>query len=194
MFNKRRSIIIVKFLITLLSLILMLILMDRTLSRYEVVSSSQAKIQAAFYLMKDDYQSMAVKLETLEPRNEEYTYTFSIANNDNTKRTETSLEYDLEIITTTNLPLDYELYMNEDYTNGATSIVTSDVIAPDEYGTYFRTISTAKQEFGHLQNEANIYTLVVHFPEEYKSTQYQDTIESIEIKVNSRQLIEGDNA
>ena len=52
---------------------------------------------------------MNIKLGMLEPRAEEYSYTFSVSNNDNAKRTETSLEYDLKIITTTNLPLTYEV-------------------------------------------------------------------------------------
>ena len=192
MFNKRRSIIIVKLLISLLSLILIVILIGRTLSKYETSATAQANIQAAFYLLNDDYKSMTIKLGMLEPRAEEYSYTFSVSNNDNEKRTETSLEYDLKIITTTNLPLTYELYMvkDGDDTTERVNAITNEEISPDEYGTYFRTISTNTESFGHQKNETNIYTLVVHFPEEYKQIQYQDIIESIEIKVDSRQLIE----
>lgn len=190
MFNKKRSIIIIKLLINLFTLILIAILINRTLSRYEVASTAQAEIQAAFYLLADDYKSMTVKLDTLEPRNQEYTYTFSVGNNDTEKRTETSLEYDLKIITTTNLPLEYELYMvKEGEVATGTNIITNDEIAPDEYGTYFRTLSTPTETFGHRTNETNVYTLVVRFPEQYKQTQYQDIIESIEIKVDSKQLI-----
>ena len=192
MFNKRRSIIIVKLLISLLSLILIVILISRTLSKYETSATAQANIQAAFYLLSDDYKSMNIKLGMLEPRAEEYSYTFSVSNNDNAKRTETSLEYDLKIITTTNLPLIYELYMvkDGDNTTGRVNAITNEEVSPDEYGTYFRTISTSTETFGHQKNETNIYTLVVHFPEEYRQIQYQDIIESIEIKVDSRQLIE----
>lgn len=192
MFNKRRSIIIVKLLISLLSLILIVILIGRTLSKYETSATAQANIQAAFYLLNDNYQSMNIKLGMLEPRAEEYSYTFSVSNNDNVKRTETSLEYDLKIITTTNLPLTYELYMvkDGDDTTEKVNAITNEEISPDEYGTYFRTISTNTATFGHQKNETNIYTLVVHFPEEYRQIQYQDIIESIEIKVDSKQLIE----
>lgn len=192
MFNKRKSIIIVKFLISLLSLILIIILIGRTLSRYETTSTAQANIQSAFYLLNDDYKSMTIKLGMLEPRTEAYSYTFSVSNNDNEKRTDTSLEYDLKIITTTNLPLTYELYMVKEGDNitEKTNAITNEDISPDEYGTYFRTISTNTESFGHQKNETNIYTLVVHFPEEYRQIKYQDIIESIEIKVDSRQLIE----
>ena len=196
MFNKRRSIIIVKLLISLLSLILIVILIGRTLSKYETTSTAQANIQAAFYLLNDNYQSMNIKLGMLEPRAEEYSYTFSVSNNDNAKRTETSLEYDLKIITTTNLPLTYELYKIKEgeSTTEKVNAITNEEISPDEYGTYFRTISTNTETFGHQKNETNIYTLVVHFSEEYRQIQYQDIIESIEIKIDSRQLIEEQTA
>lgn len=196
MFNKKRSIIVAKLLIGLLSIILIIILINRTLSRFETTATSQAEIQAAFYILKDDYKSMTVKLDALEPRNQEYSYTFSVSNYENEKRTETSLEYDLKIVTTTNLPLTYELYMEKegDNSTGTTNIITNEEILPDEYGTYFRTLSTTTESFGHQANETNVYTLVVHFPEEYKETKYQDIIESIEIKVDSRQLIEEQTA
>lgn len=116
-------------------------------------------------------------------------YTFSISNNKNNQRTETTLEYELNIITTTNLPLLYKLYKNEDYKTG-TNIVTKDTTAADEYGTIFRTISTNKEIFVHTENQTNIYTLVVSFPQEYNKTEYQDIIEAIIVEINSRQLIQ----
>lgn len=188
MFNRKRIIIIVKLLITLLTLILIGILAKRiTLSRYETEISSTAEIQAAFYLLKDDYQSMATKLPAMEPRSEAYKYTFSVSNNDTKKRTETSLEYDLQIITTTNLPLKYELYLNGDYSKNI--ILTSD-ITRDEYDTFFRTITIEKRTFGYKTNETDVYQLYIYFPEIYTDTKYQDIIEGLTIKVNSRQLIE----
>lgn len=147
------------------------------------------KFGAAFYLLNDEYQSKNIKLDALEPRDDEYVYTFSISNNKNNQRTETTLEYELNIITTTNLPLLYKLYKNEDYKTG-TNIVTKDTTAADEYGTIFRTISTNKEIFVHTENQTNIYTLVVSFPQEYNKTEYQDIIEAIIVEINSRQLIQ----
>lgn len=190
MINRRRIIIIVKLLITLLILILIGILAKRiTVSRYETEATATADIQAAFYLLKDDYQNMTIKLPTLEPREEAYKYAFSISNNDTKKgiRTETALEYDLQIVTTTNLPLIYELYLNGDYSK---NIILTDEIKPDEYGTFFKTITTEKRTFGYKANETDTYQLVIYFPETYISTKYQDMIEAISIKINSRQLIE----
>lgn len=147
------------------------------------------KFGAAFYLLNDEYQSKSIKLDTVEPRNDEYVYTFSISNNKSNQRTETTLEYELRIITTTNLPLTYKLYKNEDYKTG-TNIITNDTTAPDEYGTIFRTISTNKEIFVHTEDQTNIYTLVVNFPQEYNKTEYQDIIEAIIIEINSKQIIQ----
>ena len=167
MFNKRKKIIITKLLIILLSLILMFILISRTFSKYETNATSQADIQAAFYLLNEDYQTMTINLGVLEPRTGEYSYTFSISNNDGEKRTETSLEYDLTIVTTTNLPLAYKLYMlsQDGSADGTTNIIINNEITQDEYGTYFRTITTGTERFGHQDNETNVYTLVINFTE-----------------------------
>lgn len=187
--NRKRSIIIAKLLVNILFIILIFILLNRTFAKYKTEATSQAEIQAAFYLLKDEYQTAEVKLDSLEPRDDEYVYSFSVSNNKSNKRTETSLEYELKIVTTTNLPLSYKLYKNEDYKTG-TNIITSDTILPDEYGTFFRTICTEKEIFTYSENKTNIYTLVVKFPKEYNKTEYQDIIEAIVIEIESKQLIQ----
>lgn len=187
--NRKRSIIIAKLLVNILFIILIFILLNRTFAKYKTEATSQAEIQAAFYLLNDEYQTAEVKLDSLEPRDDEYVYSFSVSNNKSNKRTETSLEYELKIVTTTNLPLSYKLYKNEDYKTG-TNIITSDTILPDEYGTFFRTICTEKEIFTYSENKTNIYTLVVKFPNEYNKTEYQDIIEAIVIEIESKQLIQ----
>lgn len=186
--NRRKSIIIAKLLVNVLCIILILILLERTFAKYKTEVTSQTEIQAAFYLLNDEYQSTNIKLDSLEPRDNEYVYTFSISNNKSNTRTETSLEYELSIITTTNLPLSYKLYKNEDYKTG-TNIITNDDVLPDEHGTYFRTIKTEKEVFTHTKNVTNIYTLVIEFPKQYNKVEYQDIIELITIEINSNQLI-----
>lgn len=187
--NRKRSIIIAKLLVNILFIILIFILLNRTFAKYKTEATSQAEIQAAFYLLNDEYQTAEVKLDSLEPRDDEYVYSFSVSNNKSNKRTETSLEYELKIVTTTNLQLSYKLYKNEDYKTG-TNIITSDTILPDEYGTFFRTICTEKEIFTYSENKTNIYTLVVKFPKEYNKTEYQDIIEAIVIEIESKQLIQ----
>lgn len=188
-FNRKKSIIIAKLLVNILCIILILILLDRIYAKYKTQATSQAEIQAAFYLLNDDFQNVNVKLDALEPRDEDYIYTFSISNNKNNKRTETTLEYELTVVTTTNLPITYKLYKNEDYKSG-TSIITNDTIVKDEYGTFFRMLSTDNEVFTHTEDQTNIYTLVIKFPKQYNKTEYQDIIEAISIEIASRQLIQ----
>ncbi len=180
-----------KLIVIFFCLIALTLLVIYSIARYESFSSTKANLEVAFYLLNEDYQSMNLNLSSISPRTEAYVYNFAISNTDGTRRTETSLQYDMQVVTTTNLPLEYELYMNEQYTDAsATSCVKTDTTKSDEYGTYFRTLTTETQNFGYQTDQTNYYQLVVYFKEEYKDISYQDIIESIEIQVNSKQIIE----
>lgn len=190
--NKKKSINMnkVKFFIILVLIFIILKIINFTISKYEASSNSTANLGIAYYILKDDYQTMSVNLGSLLPREEPYVYTFSVANNDGTNRLETNLEYDLTIRTTTNLPLQFELYKNENYSDsGAQNIITSVNTETDEYDTYFTTYTTEKSYFGFTNNEQNTYNLVVYFPSVYSSIQYQDIIENIEVVIESKQII-----
>jgi len=177
------------FLITII-LILIYVIVSNTLSLYESNSNSTANLEIAFSILKEDYYGKEVSLGKLIPRDEPYVYTFSISNNDGTNIAEVNMDYDLKIRSTTNLPLRYELYKNENYnTEGAQNIILKNEILPDEYGTYFRTLETEIESFGYTQKQTNIYNLVVYFPTEYNSIEYQDLIESIEIIIEAKQRI-----
>ena len=63
-------------------------------------------------------------------------------------------------------------------------------IAPDEDGTYFRTITTDTSYLKYTEPKTNIYQLVIYFPKVYNTENYQDIIESLEIIVKSEQVTE----
>lgn len=181
----------IKLIIIILCFIITLRIFTLTLSRYESNSNSNADIEIAFYLLKEDYKSMTLNLGKIVPREDPYIYTFEITNEENGNVTETDLEYSLEIRTTTNLPLSFKLYMNEDYTApNSKNIIISDTDELDEYGTYFKILKTENQIFEHSEAVSNIYTLVVNFPPEYNKERYQDVIDLVEINVNSKQIID----
>lgn len=191
MFDRRKLKVVIKLLILLLSLILMIKVIRITLSKYETISTSTANIDVAFYVVREDYQTMTLNLGTILPQDNPYVYTFSVSNKDqNNNIAETNIEYDLQIKTTTNLPQTYELYMNESYTNeNSTNIITSNEIVADTDGTYFRTINTNTENFVFTEAKTNVYQLVVYLPSIYNSINYQDIIENIEISISSRQVI-----
>ena len=175
--NKKVRRLYAKFIILILCFLIVIRIFILALSKYESQSNAEAK--------------MTLNLDLIEPRENKYIYTFSIGNQDGDKTAEIDLKYDLTIRTTTNLPLTYKLYMNQEYNaEDATEIVKTNEIAPDEDGTYFRTITTDTSYLKYTEPKTNIYQLVIYFPKVYNTENYQDIIESLEIIVKSEQVTE----
>lgn len=173
-------------------LISLAFLLPFTLSRFKTEARSDAKVDIAFYLVKDDYQYENIKLTDIIPNDSSYIYDFSVSNTDGVNRNETKLEYEVEVVTTTNLPLTYELY-SKDESGLLTSVVVSDIVELDEDDAYFRTIKTNKKEFGFTTDQIDLYQLVVKFPTTYKNYKYQGISENIEIRIISKQILPSDN-
>jgi len=190
MINKKKQRLYTKLVILVLCLIIILRIFNLVLSKYESVTNSNANVDIAFYLLKEDYQTMTTNLEALSPKDDAYIYTFSIGNQDGEKIAETDLIYDLSIRTTTNLPLTYELYMNEEYDDiGAEDIIKTNTINQDEDGTIFRNITTNSVTLKYTEGVTNIYQLVVYFPSNYDKENYQNILELLEITVDAKQLV-----
>ena len=186
--NKKLRRLYAKLIILVLCLLIIARLFVLVLSKYESISNSYANVEIAFYLLKEDYKSMTINLAELLPQDNAYVFNFSIGNEDGIEIAEVDLEYELSLRTTTNLPLTFELYMNENYTDiDATNIIKENTVALDEQGTYFRTITTEKEYLSYKEAKTNLYQLVVHFPKNYNQEIYQDIIELLEINVNAQQ-------
>lgn len=195
MFDKKKLLKSNKLTLAIIILAIILALIPIAYSRLHSVAESDSKVETALYILKADYYEKEIKLNELIPSDIPYVYTFKVSNNDGKDRLETKLEYILKIITTTNLPLSYKLYMNEDYNNAnSTNIITNDIIQKNSVdGAYFRILSTEKQIFNYDKDEENIYHLVVNFPKEYDSFEYQDIIEGITISIESKQIIDNNS-
>ena len=182
----------IKLILRLITLVFVIVLtcfiINRTFSRFENTADVTAQLDTAFYIVDEDYQTMQIKLDSIVPQNQEYEYDFSISNTDGTNRVEVNLEYDLVIVATTNLPLEYKLYKN----GGTTNIIPTGEYYQDEYGTYFLKFEAPTETFGFTQDQTNTYKLKIKFPAttENKDIIYQDIIEGIEIQVNSKQVID----
>lgn len=178
-----------KLIILILCLLIIARIFVLVLSKYESIANSYANVEIAFYLLKEDYKTMTINLAELLPKDNAYVFDFSIGNEDGIEMAEVDLEYELSLRTTTNLPLTYELYMNEDYTDeNATNIIKENNVALDEQGTYFRTMTTDKIYLSYKEAKTNLYQLVVYFPANYNQETYQDIIELLEINVNAQQV------
>ena len=189
MINKKKKILYTKLVILILCFFIVLRIFVLVLSKYESIADSNANVDIAFYLLKEDYQTMTTNLAAIAPRDNAYVFNFSIGNQDGEKKAEVDLTYDLTIRTTTNLPLTYDLYMNQQYDDAdATSIIKENVISQDEDLTYFITITTEPVTLKYTTGTTNMYQLVVYFPKDYNKENYQDIIEALEITVDAKQV------
>jgi len=162
-----------------------------TKSKYESKTVAVFKNDVAIYVLETSFKKTNINIPDLSPSSEPYVYKFTVANNDGTNFSEVDLEYDLYIKTTTNLPLKYELYLNEDYTDpGAVNIFESEELITDEYGTFYRKVSIPTRYFYYDQPSTDMYTLVIDFPLSYNNSLYDDCIESIELVIDSKQVVE----
>ena len=178
-----------KLIILVLCLLIIARIFVLVLSKYESIANSYANVEIAFYLLKEDYKTMTINLAELLPQDNAYVFDFSIGNEDGIEMADVDIEYELTLRTTTNLPLTFELYMNEKYTDvGATNIIKENNIAQDEHGTFFRTMTTEKINLSYKEAVTNLYQLVVYFPTNYNQEIYQDIIELLEITVDAKQV------
>ena len=189
MANKKLRRLYMKLVILVLCLLIIARIFVLVLSKYESISDSYANVDIAFYLLKEDYKTMTIDLASIVPRDNEYIFEFSIGNQEGEQIAEVDLEYELTLRATTNLPLGYKLYLNEEYTSeGSTNIIKENTVNVDEYGTYFRTMTTEKILLKYTEGKTNLYQLVVTFPQNYNSEIYQNVLELLEINVNAEQV------
>ncbi len=185
--NNRLKMEIIIFFILLLSLIF---LVPYTLSRFRTEARGDAVVDIAFFIAKDQYTREEITLTDEKP-GDSYSYTFSVANYNNTGRSDVNQSYDIEVLTTTNLPLEYELYLTNNNTE-VDAIISDDFITDDDE-TYFRSIKTSSRNFYYANNYTDYYKLTVKFPAADKNFKYQGVAENIEIRVNAKQILDSDN-
>lgn len=176
-----------KLVILVLCMLIIARIFVLVLSKYESISNSYANMDIAFYLFKEDYKTMTINLASIVPQNNKYNFEFTVGNQDGIETAEIDIEYELTLRTTTNLQLTYELYKNEDETS---NIILENNILADEYGTYFRKMTTKKEFLPYTEGTTNLYKLVINFPENYNQEKYQDIIELLEITVNAKQVVD----
>ena len=159
MSRRKRKINKIKVLVVLILLLVVVRIIRYTFSIFESNSNGTANVNIAYYVLNDDYQEMTLNLGTLLPRDNPYVYTFSVANYNGLNRTDTKLEYNVKLRTTTNLPLQIELYENENYSDsGSQDILSVADTRADEHGTYFTTYTTPTSYFG-FQTMKKIFTV-----------------------------------
>lgn len=190
MLDKKKMTKSISILLILVTLIIAIILITKTLSRYETAATSDKDVDVAFWMFKDDFKTATIIIKDIYPSNNTFDYSFAVSNfeaNDQgeiTKRAETDLEYELTLTTTTNLPLEYSIEKNGEILNVNQEIIT------DEDGTYYRKILISPSQMKQGNDITDNYTIKVMFPKENDTNaQFSDLIEYIKLDINAKQII-----
>ena len=145
--GRRTTVIAIRFIILAVCIIVLCsIALTNTIARYRSEALASKDIEIAMYVFKEDHQTMSFKLDQMVPRAEPYQHTFSVTNSDsNNKIAQTSIDYDITIKTTTNLPLQYVLYKNQTPTsaNPTNILPSAGTVQADTDGTYFKNFKTS---------------------------------------------------
>ena len=193
MINKKKMVLMSKISLFILVLFVIVAIIPFTISKYETITEGNINSNIAFYLFNDSYQVQNVSLSNVDFTRGFYVMNFSVSNQRGNKVSDVDISYVLRVVTTTNLPFEYELYENEDYTDeDATNLISNSNtdVSVDGDGTYFQTFTIDEEELLYRTPKANQYTLVVSFGGYYNDAKYQDMVESVRIIVDSRQIID----
>lgn len=191
-FEEKKRFLIVIFVMFLI-IFIAIKLFQIAYASYESEAKLNANIEKALYILKEGGMEFNIDLDKIEPSPNPYIYKFSVSNFNGNKHSDVDIEYTITLTTTTNLPLTYELYRNENYDDeNATNLFKDMIVKQDIDGAWYNYLE-GKEEylFPYQEDKTDIYTLVVYFKEENKTTiDYADSIDNIEVKLDSHQVTE----
>ena len=187
-------------LIILIVVIILLIIIGITITmaRYRSTGTSDVMAEIAFFVVEEGFQSGNIMLEGLYPREEPFEYEFTIANTDGTTTAETSIDYTIEMVITTNLPLEIKMYRKTSNGGNYSELDDEDIIenkievreVGDTWTTYVRKIKIKDGNFKFSQAQTDTYKLSAIFPIEYIETEeFEGMIENVAITVDAKQKI-----
>lgn len=178
--------------VCLISLIVVFVQITKTAARYVSKVNAEKQVDVAFFMIDNDFkEKRRMILEDLLPSDTAYEYTFSVFNNDGVSRSEVDMEYDVTITATTNLPLVYTVEKD-----GELCTLTETIVQiPESTGAYYKKIVISSDDndltLSHTQDETDAFVIKVTFPKGYSTEEgYADLIESINLEVEGRQIIE----
>lgn len=184
MIDKKRMLLFNRLTILVVFILIILLTIKISFSSYETASNSNVVSDIAFYLLDVNKQSEEIKIGDISPDGKDYIYNITVQNYKDDIISEVDLEYNLDLITTTNIPLNYEIKLKNDSTN----IITTKEIFQDNDLMYFNKFSTLSYQFTKNKKMSKEYELIINFPKEYNDEAYQGLIDSVKIEVNSKQL------
>lgn len=185
MIDKKRLLLFNRLTLLVILIFIILISIRISFSSYESVSKSNVVSDIAFYLLDVGTQSEELKLDSIAPDDKDYIYNIVVQNYKDDLISEVDLEYSLDVITTTNIPIDYKIQLKNDPTN----IISTKETFQDDDLMYFNKYSTGSYQFFKDKKMIKEYQIIVNFPKKYNDEVYQDLIDSVQVVINSKQLV-----
>ena len=189
--KSRKRFLIYSLLVLILMILAMYIL--KVFGSYQSNAYLNAEIEKAVLLLEEEKLDFSIDLNGLVPSEKPYVYYFSIANYNDSKKSNVDLEYGISMRTTTNIPLEYQLYRNEDYdAEGSVNLLENYNEVQDEDGSWYKVFNLDdKYNFSYKTKNKDIYCLVVYFPKiYYKNLDYTNLIDHVEITVDAKQIVD----
>lgn len=162
-----------------------------TQARYESKTRIVIGPTIAFFVVDVESQTKQVKLDGIVPSTTPYLYTFNVSNfdDDSQKKANVDLTYSIEIITTTNMPLDFKIFKGSDMEQNR---IDADEFTTDENGVYYRHLRiNGVSVMNYTSKVTDVYTLWVEFPIQYKANPdaYAGIIDLVDIKIDAEQVV-----
>ena len=172
--------------ITLLILLIIVIIMIITISfsSYETTANGEVVNDIAFYVLDTTKETENIKIGDILPDGKDYIYHISVQNYRDNQVSEVDLEYNITLVTTTNIPIEYKIY-EQGMDNNLLSVKE---VFTDSDGMYFNRYKTGAYHFTRETKMIDNYELVLNFPKEFSDEEYQGLIDSIEIIIESTQI------
>ena len=177
------------FSLIVMFLIIFITAFDFTQARYETNTEVRMEPDLAFFIADVESQTGQIKLEGMLPSTTPYLYSFNVSNFKENKKANVDLKYSIEIITTTNMPLNYKVYKGNDL---STNHVSSEYFDTDENNMYYHhLVINDISTFTYNTRQTDVYTLWVEYPIEYKAypKEYAGIIDLVDIKINAEQVV-----
>lgn len=179
------------FFISLVMIVVIIILskIEITKAKYETSTNIAISPNFAFFIVDVTNQTHSFRLDNIVPSSTPYTYVFNVSNFQDTKKANVDLTYSIEVITTTNLPLNIRVYKGTDLT---VNTPYTDFTTTNSDGVYFRHLlfsGVSTMYYNTMQTDT--YTLWIEFPERYKNTAdgYAGVIELIDVEIKAEQVV-----
>lgn len=188
--EKNRKTLYRNLIILIVAIILLIIIgIAITMARYRSTGNTEVSAEVAFFVVEEGLQTGNIMLDNLYPREQAFEYDFTVSNTDGTKIAETSIEYEMELRITTNLPLEIDIYKDGSKLTNANDIENNIVL--DESGQcYIRKIKIKKGEFTFNQEKTDTYKISVKFPTQYSTNEeYEGMIDHVSIVLDAKQKI-----